>query len=110
MERKLSDILIYSGKDIVGYISISSHGYSLFATLSIDYREHIEGKINITYDPATFFSFYVKENMSSEEVWKEFNNLLLVSMQERLIGKRVDLEAWNNISKLIDWHCFFYPG
>lgn len=99
-------------QNVIGYISIFMHGYSLFATLSIDVREkkYIDGKPDIRYDPSTFFSLYVKEEMTSEQILKEFNGLLHCSIKERLSKHYIDLEAWDNIAELIDWHSLFYPG
>lgn len=98
-------------QNVIGYISIMKHGYSLFATLSIDVRQkkYIEGRPDIRYDPSTFFSLYVKEKMTSEQILEEFNGLLHRSIKERLPKRYIDLEAWNNISTLIDWHELFYP-
>lgn len=98
-------------QNVIGYISIMKHGYTLFATLSIDVRQkkYIDGRPDIRYDPSTFFSLYVKEQMTSEQILDEFNSLLQKSIKERLPKRYIDLEAWNNTSKLIDWHELFYP-
>ena len=98
-------------QNVIGYISIFAHGYSLFSKLSIDVREkkYIEGKPDIRYDPSTFFGLYVKEEITSEQIIDEFNDLLQCSIKERLPKRYVDLEAWNNTAKLIDWHELFYP-
>lgn len=98
-------------QNVIGYISIFKHGYSLFATLSVDVRKkkYIEGRPDIRYDPSTFFSLYVKKDMTSEQILEEFNDLLHRSIKERLHKRYIDLEAWNNTANLIDWHELFYP-
>lgn len=98
-------------QNVIGYISIFKHGYSLFATLSIDIRKkkYIEGRPDIRYNPSTFFSLYVKEEMTSEQIRDKFNDLLHQSIKERLPKRYIDLEAWDNMNKLVDWHKVFYP-
>lgn len=46
--------------------------------------------------------------MSSEEIITKFRAGLMETIQERLKGRYVDMEAFDNISKLIDWHKLYY--
>lgn len=97
---------------IIGYISIYKHGESLFATLSYDQRKRKikGGRPDIHYDPITFYSIsYISQEMSSEEIITKFRAGLMETIQERLKGRYVDMEAFDNISKLIDWHKLYYP-
>lgn len=95
---------------IIGYISVCKHGYDLFTTLSYDIRsKKVKGGYpDIYYDPSTFYKIYVSRKMSSEEIITKFRAGLMETIQERLKGRYVDMEAFDNISKLIDWHKLYY--
>lgn len=96
---------------IIGYIHIYQSGIDLITTLSIDCREkkYLEGTFDIHYDPSTFTRTRTKKDMTSQEILNQFNADLIEGCNERLKGRYIDLEAWNNTSKLIDWHELFYP-
>lgn len=97
---------------VIGHIHVfQSGGIDLITKLSIDCREkkYLEGAPDIHFDPSTFTRTRTNKNMSSEEILKQFNKDLLEGCKRRLKGRYIDLEPWNNFSKLIDWHEFFYP-
>lgn len=96
---------------IIGYIEIYKHAYDLIATLSIDIRQRKikGGRPDIYYDPFTFYKLYVKSDMTSSEIISQFRNGLEETIEERLKGRYVDLEAFDNISKFIDWRKMIYP-
>lgn len=96
---------------IIGYIHVYQSGIDLITTLSIDYREkkYLEGAPDIHYDPSTFTRTRTNKNMTSQEILNQFNADLIEGCNERLKGRYIDLEAWNNTAKFIDWHELFYP-
>lgn len=96
---------------VIGYIHVYQSGIDLITTLSIDCRgkKYIEGRPDIHYDPSTFTRTRTNKNMTSQEILNQFNADLLEGCKRRLRGRYIDLEAWNNTTKLIDWHELFYP-
>lgn len=96
---------------VVGYIHIYlSGGIDLITTLDIDCRERmrLDGAPDIRYDPSTFTRTRTNEHMSSKEILDTFNKDLLNGCNERLKRRYIDLEAWNNFSKSVDWHEVIY--
>lgn len=97
---------------IVGYIHVYQSGeIDLITTLDIDCRERmrLDGAPDIRYDPSTFTRTRTNKYMSSKEILDTFNKDLLNGCNERLKRRYVDLEAWNNFSKIVDWHEVFCP-
>lgn len=96
---------------IIGYINIYISGNDLITTLSIDTRskKRLEGVSDIHVDPSTFTRTRTDSSMSSTDILEHFNSDLVDGCNKRLKGRFVDLEAWNNTSKYIDWHELFYP-
>ena len=96
---------------VVGYIHIYlSGGIDLITTLDIDCRERmrLDGAPDIRYDPSTFTRTRTNKHMSSKEILDTFNKDLLNGCNERLKRRYIDLEAWNNFSKSVDWHEVIY--
>ena len=95
---------------IIGYIHVwQSGGIDLITTLSIDCRDRkrLDGVPDILYDPSTFTRTRTRKGMTSEEILNQFNRDLLEGCNERLKGRYIDLEAWNNMSRLVDWADLF---
>lgn len=95
---------------VIGYIHVyKSGGIDLITTLSIDTRERkrLDGVPDIIYDPSTFTRTRIEKGMSSEEILGKFNRDLLTRCNERLPGRYIDLEGWNNMSRLVDWADLF---
>lgn len=95
---------------IIGYIHVWQSGtIDLITTLSIDCREkkRLDGTPDILYDPCTFTRTRTRNGMTSEEILNKFNSDLMVGCMERLPGRYIDLEAWNNMSRLVNWADLF---
>lgn len=95
---------------VIGYISIYKNDMDIFTTLSIDIRnkKFLEGKPDIYYDNCTFTRFRTNKNMDSKTILDGFNKDLIDITKKELKGRYIDLEAWRNFSKYINWYDVFY--
>lgn len=97
---------------VIGYIEIYKHGCNLIATLSMDVRERKVkgGRADIYYDPSTFYKMYFKKDMTSLQIITQFKLGLEETIKERLNGRYVDMESFDNISEYIDWHKMLFAN